>query len=93
MVSHTSQSNMASQSSHPSLNVGTAIKYNITLEYNMENSLRAKFYVDPFGRFAVRIDNHKIEFRHEVFISIQGDRYMDPYATMYLIVEDPQAYN
>ena len=27
-------------------------------------------------------------------VSIQGDRYMDPYATiMYLIVEYPQAYN
>ena len=69
------------------------IKYNMTLEYHMENSLRAKIFVDPLGRFAVRIDDHKIEFKLEVPISIQGDKYMDPYATTYLIVEDPQPYN
>ena len=61
----TSQSNMASHSSHPSLNLGTAIKYNMTLEYHMENSLGAKIYVIPLGRFAMRIDNHKIEFRQQ----------------------------
>ena len=59
----------------------------------MESSLGAKIYVDPLGRFAIRIDDHEIEFCQEVPVSIQGDRYMDPYATMSLIVEDPQVYN
>ena len=51
----------------------------------------AKIYVDPLRRSTVRIDDHEIEFHQEV--CIQGHRYMDPYATMYLIVKDPQLYN
>ena len=58
----------------------------------MENCFRANIHVDPLGRFGARIDDHKIEFRQEVPVSLQGDRYMDPYATMYLIVEDPHNY-
>ena len=49
----------------------------------MENSLGEKIYVDPLGRFVVRIDDHEIEFQQEVPINIQEDMYMDPYATMY----------
>ena len=26
-------------------------------------------------------------------MSVQGDRYIDPYATMYLVVEEPFNYN
>ena len=60
--STSSQSSMASQSSHPSQNVGTTIKYNMTSEYYKENSLGVKVYVDPLGRFAVRLDDYEIEF-------------------------------
>ena len=81
---------MASQSSHPSQNVDTALKYNMILEYHKENSFGAKIYIDPLGRSAVRKNDHEIEFHQEVSICIQGDRYMDPYATMYLIVNNPQ---
>ena len=84
---------MASQGSHQSLSVGMAIKYNMTQEYSMENSLGVRNYVYPLGRFIVRIDDHKNELRQEVSMSIQGDGYMNLYATMYLIVEDPQRYN
>ena len=84
---------MASQGSHPSQQVGTSLKHNMTLEYQMENSHGAKIYVDPLGRSAVRIDDHEIEFCQEVPVSVQGDRYIDPYATMYLVVEDYMNYN
>ena len=59
----------------------------------MENSFGANIYVDPLGRPALRIDNHEIEFHKEVLVGIEGDGYMDPYATMYLIVNNPQLYN
>ena len=81
--STTSELIVASQGSHKFVNVDTTIKYNTTLEYHLEKSLRAKIYVDPLGRFAVRIDNQKVEFRQEVPVSLQEDRYMNPYATMY----------
>ena len=84
---------MASQGSHHLQQVGTSLKYNMTSEYQIENSHGAKIYVDPLGRSAVRIDDHEIEFRQEVPVSVQGDRYIDPYATMYLVVEDPMNYN
>ena len=61
--STTSQSSMSLQVSHQSLNVGTTIKYNITSKYHMENFVKAKIYVDPLGRFEIKIDDHKIEFR------------------------------
>ena len=92
-LSTISESSMASQGSHPSQQVGTSLKYNMTLEYQMENSHGAKIYVDPIGRSAVKIDDHDIEFCQEVPVSVQGDRYMDPYATMYLVVDDPLDYN
>ena len=59
----------------------------------MENSYGAKIYVDPIGRSAVRIDDHDIEFCQEIPVSVQGDQYMDPYATMYLVVVEPLKYN
>ena len=93
ILSTISESSMASQGSHPSQQVGTSLKYNMTLEYQMENSHGAKIYVDPLGRSAVRIDDHEIEFCQEVPVSVQGDRYIDPYATMYLVVEDYMNYN
>ena len=92
-LSTTSESSMASQGSHPSQQVGTSLKYNMTLEYQMENSHGAKIYVDPIGRSTVKIDDHDIEFCQEVPVSVQGDRYMDPYATMYLVVNDPLDFN
>ena len=63
------------------------------LEYQMKNSHGAKIYVDPLGRSAIRIDDHEIEFCQEVPMSVQGDRYIDPYAIMYLVVEDLMNYN
>ena len=93
ILSTTSESSMASQGSHPSQQVGTSLKYNMTLEYQMENSYGAKIYVDPIGRFAVKIDDHEIEFRQEIPVSVQGVQYMDPYATMYLVVDVPLKYN
>ena len=85
---------MASQGFHPLQQVGTYLKYNMTLKYQMENSHGAKvYYVDPIGRSAVRIDDHEIEVCQEVTVSVQGDRYVDPYATMYMVVEDPVNYN
>ena len=84
---------MASQGSHPLQQVGTSLKYNMTLEYQMENSYGAKIYVDPIGRSTIRINDHDIEFRQEILVSVQGDRYMDPYATMYLVVDEPLKYN
>ena len=65
----------------------------MALEYQMENSHWAKIYVDPLGRFAIRIDDHDIEFCQEVPVSVQGDRYKDPYATMYFVVDKPLNYN
>ena len=41
----------------------------------------------------MRIEDHEIEFHQEILVSIQGDRYMDPYVAMYLIVDDPQGVN
>ena len=93
ILSTTSESSMASQGSHPLQQVGTSLKYNMTLEYQMENSHGAKVYVDPIGRSAIKIDDHEIEFRQEVPVSVQGDRYIDPYATMYLVVDNPMNYN
>ena len=93
ILSTTSESSMASQGSHPSQQVDTSLKYNMTLEYQMENSHGAKIYADPLGRSAVRIDDYEIEFCQEVPVSVQGDRYIDPYATMYFVVEDPMNYN
>ena len=46
----TSESSMASQGSHPSQQVGTSLKYNMTLEYQMENLYGAKIYVNPIGQ-------------------------------------------
>ena len=46
VLSTTSESSMASQGSHPLQQVGTSLKYNMTLEYQMENSYGAKVYVD-----------------------------------------------
>ena len=66
----------------------------MTLKYQMKKSYGAKIYVDPIGRFAIRIDNHDIEFCQEIPVSVQGDRFIDPYATiMYLAVYDPLSYN
>ena len=62
MWSITSNSSMASQGSHQSLNVGIAIKYNMMLEYHVENVHGAKIYVDPLGQSAMRINDQKIEF-------------------------------
>ena len=93
ILSTTSESSMTYQGSHPLQQVGTYLKYNMTLEYQMENSHGAKVYEDPIGRVAVRIDDHEIEFRQEVPISVQGDRYIDPYAIMYLVVDNPMNYN
>ena len=61
-LSTSSNTSMASQGSQPLQQVGTSLKYNMTLEYQMENSHGAKIYVDPLGRFAIRIDDHEIEF-------------------------------
>ena len=79
---------MASQGSR-SQNAGTSMKYNMTIEYHMDNIHDAKIYVDPIGRHAVRIDDHVIEFIKEVPVSVQGDFYMDPHGTRYLVVDDP----
>ena len=38
----------------------------------------------------VRIDDHEIEFCQELPISIQANKYMNLYTTMYLIVDDQQ---
>ena len=59
----------------------------------MENSYGAKIYVDPIGISAVKIDNHDIEFCQEVPLIVQGDKYIDTYATMYLVVDKPFNYN
>ena len=59
----------------------------------MENSHGAKIYVDPIGRSVIKIDDHDIEFCQEVPVSVQGDGYIDPYATMYLVVDEPLNYN
>ena len=61
--STTSKSSMALQGSHQSLNVGMAIKYNMTFEYHMENSLGSKIYVDPLGMLVIRTNDHEIDFR------------------------------
>ena len=61
-VSTTNSTSMASEGIKKSRNMGTTINYNTTLEYHMENSLGAKVYVDPLGRYVVRVENHKIEF-------------------------------
>ena len=72
ILSTTSESSMASQGSHPSQQVGTYLKYNMTLEYQMEKSYGAKIYVDPIGRTAVKIDDHDIDFCQDVLVSVQG---------------------
>ena len=42
-LSATSESSMASQGSHPLQQVGTSLKYNMTLEYQMETLMELKF--------------------------------------------------
>ena len=62
----------------------------------MDNPLLGvKVYVDPLGRKAVRVNDHEIEFRMEVPVSVQGDGrlYMDLYATMYVVTDDPMSTN
>ena len=51
---------MALEGTQITRNIGTTIKYNMTLELNMENSLGA--YIDPLGRYVISIDDHEIEF-------------------------------
>ena len=89
ILSTTSESSMASQGSHPSQQVGTSQKYNMTLEYKMKNSYGARPHREicsqdwwPWHRVLPRVS-----------ISVQEDRYIDPYATMYLVVEEPLSYN
>ena len=79
---------MALEGTNHLINLGTTIKYNMTLEYHMENPLGAKVYVDPLGRYAIKVDDYGIEFQREIRASFQGDRYMDPYATMYILIDD-----
>ena len=95
-LSTSSDPSMAFENSNHIGNVGTTIKYNMNLEYYMDNnSLKAKIYVDPLGRKAVRVDDNEIEFCMEVPVSVQGDgsQYMDPYATMYVVTDDPMSTN
>ena len=73
LLSTSSDTSMASKKSNQTKNIGTTIKYNMTLEYYMDNPLGAKVYVDPLGRTAVRVDDHEIEFQMEVPVSVQGD--------------------
>ena len=51
--------------------------------------------MDPLGRNAVRVDDHEIEFCMEVLVSVQGDerQYMDLYATMYVVIDNPMSPN
>ena len=59
---------------------------------NTKNSPRAKVYVDPLGRYAIRVDDHEIEFQQKIPMSFQGDRYMDPYVMMVIKI-DPISFN
>ena len=68
VLSTISESSMASQGSHPLQQVGTSLKYNMTLEYQMENSYGAKIYVDPIASSAV--DDHDIDFHQEIPVSV-----------------------
>ena len=63
------------------------------LKCQMENSHGAKIYVDLIGKFAFKIDDHDIELCQEIPVSVQGDKYINPYATMYLVVDKPFNYN
>ena len=65
------------------------LKYNMTIECFANNALGAKIYIDPLGRFAKRIEDHVINFVQEMPFNVQGDRYMDPYGTMYILTENP----
>ena len=58
ILSTSSDTSMASRNSSQIGNIGTTIKYNMTLEYYMDNPLGAKVYVDPLGRKAMRVDDH-----------------------------------
>ena len=95
ILSTSSDTSMAFENSNQIGNIGTTIKYNMTLEYYMDNPLGAKVYVDPLGRKAVRVDDHEIEFQMKVPVSVQGDgrQYMDPYATMYVVTDNPMSTN
>ena len=88
-----SSSSMASKGSHQRLYVGTTLKYNMTLENHMDNSLGAKIYVDPLGRFALRVNDHDIELYQEILVSLLIDSYMDLYQTIYLIIDELQRVN
>ena len=59
--STTKKSSMASQGSKKFLNARTAIKYNMTFKYYVENVHGTKIDVNPLGQFVVRIDDHEIE--------------------------------
>ena len=61
----------------------------MTLEHHMENPLGAQIYVDPLGRYTVRVDDHDIDFQRKNCVNLQEDRYIVPYAAMYTIVNDP----
>ena len=47
-----------------------SLKYNMTIEYFADSAVGAKIYIDPSGRFAVRIEDHVIEFVQEVPINV-----------------------
>ena len=84
-----STSTMSSEGFRPFSTAGTSMKYNIIIEYYTENPFGAKIYLDPFDRYAVRIDDHAMELVKEVRVTLQGDRYADAQGTQYLIVSDP----
>ena len=37
----------------------------------------------------MRIEDHVIDFVQDVPVNVQRDRYMDPYGTMYILMENP----
>ena len=91
IVEDSRDNHLESSSSMASKSMALAIanlKYNVTIEYFIDNALGAKIYIDPLGRFAVRIEDHVIEFVQEVPINFQGERYINPYGTMYKLTEN-----
>ena len=43
----------------------------------------------PWVGLWVRIEDYLIEFVQEAAINVQGDRYMDPYGTIYILTKNP----
>ncbi|MCO5574977.1 hypothetical protein L7F22_028774 [Adiantum nelumboides] len=68
----------------------TTVRYKHILTFYKTNVHGAQVYLDPNEEYAIRIDDHDIEFEEEVRTNKQRNMYMDRNGTQYLKLENPE---